>query len=153
MKKIASVRLSKYADHFLKPLVSNIPSFVKDSTDFLRRIFKLNPNLPTDIILLTIDVISLYTNIPHDEGIDASIKYLQRYNSEANTDFLKELLTLILHNFRARSNWLWAVAVSLPLSLSFFFLRHVSCLLTYEFVYIVTYVYIVMYPMSGESNK
>ena len=33
------------------------------------------------------------------------------------------------------------------------FLRHVSCLLTYEFVYIVTYVYIVMYPMSGESNK
>jgi hypothetical protein len=52
---------------------------------------------------------------------------------------------------RARSNWLWAVAVSLPLSL--FFLRHVSCLLTYEFVYIVTYVYIVMYPMSGESNK
>jgi hypothetical protein len=34
-----------------------------------------------------------------------------------------------------------------------FFLRHVSCLLTYEFVYIVTYVYIVMYPMSGESNK
>ena len=49
-----------------------------------------------------------------------------------------------------RSNWLWAVAVSLPLSL---FLRHVSCLLTYEFVYIVTYVYIVIYSMFGESNK
>ena len=44
------------------------------------------------------------------------------------------------------------MSLSLPLSL-FFFLRHVSCLLTYEFVYIVTYVYIVMYPMSGESNK
>ena len=93
-----TVRLSKFADHFLKPLVSNIPSFVKDSTDFLRRIFKLNHNLPTDIILLTIDVRSLYTNILHDEGIDASIEYLQRFNSEANTDFLKEVLTLVLHN-------------------------------------------------------
>ena len=41
---------------------------------------------------------SLYTNIPHDEGIAASIEYLQRYNSEANTDFLQEILTLILHN-------------------------------------------------------
>jgi hypothetical protein len=84
-----TVRLSKYADYFLKPLVRNIPS----STDFLRRIFELNHNLPTDIILLTIDVRSLYTNIPHDEGIDASIKYLQRYNSEPSTDFLKEVLT------------------------------------------------------------
>ena len=87
-----TVRLSKYADYFLKPLVRNIPSSVKYSTDFLRRIFKLNHNLPTDIILLTIDVRSLYTNI------DASIKYLQRYNSEANTDFQKEVLTPILHN-------------------------------------------------------
>jgi hypothetical protein len=34
-----------------------------------------------------------------------------------------------------------------------FFLRHVSCLLTYEFVYIVTYVYIVIHSMFGESNK
>ena len=93
-----TVRLSKYADHFLKPLVSNIPSFVKDSTDFLRRIFKLNHNLPNDIILLTIDVRSLYTNIPHDDGIAASIEYLQRFNSEANTDFLQEILTLVLHN-------------------------------------------------------
>jgi hypothetical protein len=87
-----TVRLSKYADYFLKPLVRNIPSSVKYSTDFLRRIFKLNHNLPTDIILLTIDVRSLYTNI------DASFKYRQRYNSEANTDFQKEVLTPILHN-------------------------------------------------------
>ena len=50
-----------------------------------------------------------------------------------------------------RSNWLWAVAVSLLFSL--FYLRHVSCLLTYEFVYIVTYVYIVIYSMFGQSNK
>ena len=85
-----TVRLSKYTDHFLKPLVSNISSYVKDSPDFLSLLFKYNHNLPTNIILLTIDVKSLYTNIPHVEGIKAAIDYLNEFNSEINTDFLRE---------------------------------------------------------------
>ena len=84
-----TVRLPKYADHFLKPLVSNIPSYVKDSTDFLRRLFKHNHNLPTNIVLLTIDIKSLYNDIPHDEGITAAFDYLNEFSSEANTDFLR----------------------------------------------------------------
>ena len=68
-----TARLSEYADHFLKPLMIHIKSYVKDSTNFLRRIFSLNDKLPANIILLTIDVKSLYTNIPNDEGIKASM--------------------------------------------------------------------------------
>ena len=68
-----TVKLSQYADHLLKPLLKNIPSYVQDTTDFLCRIFDVNQNLPHDIILITIDVKSLYTNIPNDECIKACI--------------------------------------------------------------------------------
>ena len=43
----------------------------------LTRIFSLNSNLPNNIILVTIEVKSLYTNIPNDEGIRACIDMLK----------------------------------------------------------------------------
>ena len=58
--------------------MNHIKSYVKDSTNFLRRIFSLNDKLPENIILLTIDVKSLYTNIPNDEGIKASMEVLEK---------------------------------------------------------------------------
>ncbi len=57
-----TIRLSEYVDTYLKPLIQYIQSNVKDSTDFLKQIFKLNDTLPKDFILITIDVKHLYTN-------------------------------------------------------------------------------------------
>ena len=94
-----TVKLSQYADHLLKPLLKNIPSYVQDTTDFLCRIFDLNKNLPHDIILITIDVKSLYTNIPNDEGIKACIDMLREYNT-INPEIeqsIFNILTLILN--------------------------------------------------------
>ena len=68
-----TVKLSQYADHLLKPLLKHIPSYVQDTTDFLSRIFSLNQDLPDNIILITLDVKSLYTNIPNDQGIQACV--------------------------------------------------------------------------------
>lgn len=96
-----TVRLSEYNDFYLKPLMNNIDSYVKDSTDFLKRIFKLNNNISTEnIILVTIDVKSLYTNIPSDEGISASINLLQKYSTYPNTnlDVIHDTLELVLKN-------------------------------------------------------
>ena len=42
---------------------------MKDTNHFLQTIFNLDTPLPPNTILATIDVKSLYTNIPHDEGI------------------------------------------------------------------------------------
>jgi hypothetical protein len=36
---------AEYVDVYLKLLVQYIPSYIKDSTDFLKRIFKLNETL------------------------------------------------------------------------------------------------------------
>ena len=44
-------------------------------TDFLNKLKDL-PTLPPDSLLVTLDVSSLYTNIPHGEGIKACEEFL-----------------------------------------------------------------------------
>ena len=63
-------RISEYVDHHLRPLVVQIPSYLRDTTDFLRKLLTLE-TLPPRSILVTLDVSSLYTNIPHNEGMAA----------------------------------------------------------------------------------
>lgn len=59
-----------------------------------------NLNIPPNTKLVTMDVTSLYTNIPHDDGIEACRKvWEQRTIKEPPTECLVEMLTLVLkHN-------------------------------------------------------
>ena len=70
--------LSAYVTHFIQLLASNLPSHVKDTKYFLNLIEKL-PALPPNALLVTADVTSLYTNIPHEEGIAAVIHFMEEY--------------------------------------------------------------------------
>ena len=58
------------------PLVSALPSFIRDTKDFL---FKLEflPPLPPGAVLSTMDVVGLYTNILNDVGLTACEQVLQ----------------------------------------------------------------------------
>ena len=47
--------ISEYVSDILNPLVSKLPSYIKDTTDFLRKLSTLN-NLPNDSLLVTLDV-------------------------------------------------------------------------------------------------
>ena len=60
------------------PLASNLPPHVKDKKHFLNHIEKLPP-LPPNALLVTADAMSLYTNIPHQEGIAAVIYFMEEY--------------------------------------------------------------------------
>ena len=62
--------ISKYVDFHLQPIVKNIPPYMRDTTDFLQKLDKVR-NIPNDCLLVTLDVKSLYTNIPNNEGIKA----------------------------------------------------------------------------------
>ena len=95
-----TVSLSQYADYILKPLLTDIPSYTKDTTDFLQRVFSLNDHLPENPILVTIDVKSLYTNIPNDEGIEACIEMLNcdPHDNTLNTQTIRDILSLVLNN-------------------------------------------------------
>ncbi len=63
-------KVSAYMDHWLQPLARSLPSYIKDSKAFIN-IIESTP-LPKDCILCTLDVSSLYTNIPTEDGIDAA---------------------------------------------------------------------------------
>ena len=57
---------SAFVDHHLPPLVEAIPSYIRDTTNFLLKVKSLT-NLPSDTLLVTLDVSSLYTSIPHHQ--------------------------------------------------------------------------------------
>jgi hypothetical protein len=58
-----------------------------------------NLTIPENTTLFTLDVTSLYANIPHDDGIAACKKiWEQRTVQEPPTECLVEMLTLVLKN-------------------------------------------------------
>ena len=69
-------RISHFVDYHLQPLVHKLPSLVKDTNDFLNKLLTIS-NLPANSLLVTLDVSSLYTNIPHNEGINACDHFLR----------------------------------------------------------------------------
>ncbi|XP_070570116.1 uncharacterized protein [Ptychodera flava] len=89
--------LSMYVDYYLQPIVQSLPSYIKDTNHHLQDINQIN--IPDNALLVTLDVQSLYTNIPHDFGINSVREFLTMHNVE-NTDLLIEMLQFILeHNF------------------------------------------------------
>ena len=57
------------------------------------------PKLPSEIILCTVDVVGLYPNIPHEEGLSALRKRLDnRKEKYISTDTLCDLAEVVLKN-------------------------------------------------------
>ena len=57
-------KISEYVGHHLQSIVKETPSYVQDTTDFLRKINQIN-FVPDNSYLVSLDVKSLYTNIPN----------------------------------------------------------------------------------------
>jgi len=98
-------KISQLVDNFLTPPTTLfIRSYVKDSTDFIKKLRTLGP-LPPQSYLVTLDVTSLYTNIPNKEGLEAAARLLSKYRPEANlkpknTSIIKLLeMVLSMNNF------------------------------------------------------
>ena len=58
-------QISEYVDH--QSLVNKIPLYLKDTIDFLNKLATL-ATIPSECILLTLNVSSFYTDTPHTEG-------------------------------------------------------------------------------------
>ena len=67
-------KLSEFVDENIKNLTQQVPSYIKDTTHFLTMIRDITIN-PNDL-LVTIDVSSLYTNIIHEEGLEAMEQWM-----------------------------------------------------------------------------
>ena len=73
----ATEKISSFVDHNLQPLNRDLPSYVQDSTSFIKKIESL-PEDKRERFLVTMDVRSLYTNIPNEQGIDAVKDFLRK---------------------------------------------------------------------------
>ena len=89
--------LSLFVDNFIKLLVSQAPSYIHDTPDFLRKLEAIKNQIPSTAIIGTFDVSTLYTNIPHDEGVLACCEALAESNhTSPPTDDLIALLYYVL---------------------------------------------------------
>ena len=83
-------KISAFVDHQLKSLVLQIPSYVKDTNDFLAKLKDMERFLDV-AILVTLDVVGLHPNIPHDEGLEAMRQTLKVF-LEANLHIFLQYL-------------------------------------------------------------
>ena len=94
----ATEKIAHFLDFHLQPLSQQVKSYLKDTSDFLRKIESLPP-LPENAILVTMDVAGLYPNIPHDGGLQAVENALKRRTDKSvSTSSLLELTELALKN-------------------------------------------------------
>ena len=100
--------LHQLLDSYLQYAESQIPNLLKDTTSFLQLILNKQNNINSNSLLVTLDVVSLYTNIPQEEGIDFVVEYYsenlvnqQLQNNSVkpiSPSLLKTLLQYVLNN-------------------------------------------------------
>ena len=89
-------KLSSFVDKLLEPIAIQQMSYLKDSTDFINFIEKTK--VPTDVILVSMDVTNLYMIIPQ-EGIQTVCRAYKTFyvnKPPIPTPLLKQALRLIL---------------------------------------------------------
>ena len=72
-----------FVDSILQPLLQKIPSYLKDTPHFIRNLSYIGTLAPGSI-LISMDVNSLYTNIPHADGVAACRAFLTKHNIQSD---------------------------------------------------------------------
>ena len=139
-----TVRASYWLDSVLNPLVPTFcgEHWVKDSIHVLQKLQTLNTDnhISSLTSIVAIDVVDMYNNIPHKEGIDAcrlALKSHTSYNNLEISEICKLLhLVLTLNNFSFNNNHylqLTGTAMGTPVAPSYanlfmadFWRKHIS---------------------------
>ena len=90
-------RISSFVDNLLQPIAKAQKSYLKDTTHFIN--FIENTKITENTVLVSMDVTSLYTNIPQEEGMNTvCIAYEKFYGEKPPipSQHLREMLRLIL---------------------------------------------------------
>ena len=88
-------RISEFVDYYSQPEVKKLSSYVKDTTDFMKKIEAID-HVSDDSYLFPLDVRSLYTNIPHKEGIEAVKQKLKKSKPSISIKVILTFLKLTL---------------------------------------------------------
>ena len=91
-------KVSEFLDYHLKPVMQSAKSYIKDTSDFLRKLKELG-EVPENAILVTADVVGLYPSIPHSDGLEAlSVKLEERVDKSIATEDLLQMAKFVLKN-------------------------------------------------------
>ena len=92
-------KISQFVDHLIGPSVPLSQSYIRESTHLINILNKFN--MPPNMLLCTLNITSLYTNIPHNEGIQSIKELLAIHrppNSLPKNSYITELLGVVLSN-------------------------------------------------------
>ena len=95
-----SENIALYVENMIKDNGKTHSTYIEDTPDFLRYILDLNKNtggLPENAMLVVLDVVGLYDNIPPEEGVECVEESLkENQNSKVPKEFIARLLKIIL---------------------------------------------------------
>ena len=78
--------LSNLIDILLKPFLIDIKSYIKDNLDFLAKCSRENK---WETISTTFDFVGLFSNIPHEYGLEAIEYWLDKFPESLHSRFSK----------------------------------------------------------------
>ena len=87
-------KISQMIDLILQPYAKNGKSFKQDTSDFIQKVQQIVIN--DDDWIFTMDVTSLYTNIPHTEGISIVRETIKDRVDLPKNEYIIQLLNLVL---------------------------------------------------------
>ena len=93
-----TTKIPQYVDHHLQLHVQELGSYIKDSTDFIKKV-STTDKVPQKSFLVTMDIRSLYTKIPDNKGIKAVETTLKQKNLPTKVIIIFLKLILTLNNF------------------------------------------------------
>ena len=94
-------KISQLLDLVLQPYVQKTKSYIKDTPNFIRKLLSIK-DLTDQDWLFTFDVTSLYTNIPHSEGLEAVRRMISSRTEPPSVSNILNLLEMVLtmNNFK-----------------------------------------------------
>lgn len=115
--------LSVFIGSYLRPLMIEIPSYIRDSTHFLQVLMQhAHWATEADIVLVTLDVTSLYTNVPQPAAYDSVVTALKGRGdlSDCLLSFLSELTNLTVYqNYFVFENTLYQLISGVAMGATF----------------------------------
>ncbi len=109
-------RIAEFLDFYLLPEVKKSPAYLKDTADTIRKIENLV--LPDDIIVASIDVVSMFTAVPQEEAYEVAMETLSKVNRFScdppmpSLAFMGKMLTLVLYRNAFEFNGKYYLQVS-----------------------------------------
>ena len=97
--KHSTENMTEIVENELAENVRNLNSYIKDTTDFLRKLSEIQQPLPKGAIMFCFDVKALYPSVPRKEARTACQTALQgRTNKSLTTECVLDMLDLVLEN-------------------------------------------------------